>query len=246
MRTVSDGLWLWGHPAGSLNPNSQVTPLDGAAYLGTKNIFYVPMGRRMDRAAETEKMAAVTGIGWSMESERQVLELIELKKRYPNITIAVFDDFFNEENVAANYTNYSIEKMQELKRRLHDVGIEMWVVVYTRLLHMDVSDYLAVFDGVSYWFWHEATEDEFEAKCQWFFTNCPEQKKLIGCYLYDFGNAKEMPPETVRYQLDRNLMFMKEGRIDGIVLHTNAVGGLGYEGYEEARRWTLEHGEERF
>lgn len=243
MGSLKDRIWIWGHPENSLKghfgitEDSDVTPVTGAKYLGANNVFYVPMGHPVDRNRCNEDMKEVARVGWSMESEQNLLDLIEQKKTYPNLSVAVFDDFFNPENTGWNYTNYSIEKLIEMREKLHEVGMEMWVVLYTRLLHMDIQEYLAVFDGVSYWYWHEASEEEFEEKNRWLFENTKGQKKLIGCYLYDFGNHRQMPPETVRYQLDRNLAYIREGKIDGIVLHTNAVGGMGFAAYEEAKHW---------
>lgn len=250
MKDLKDRLWIWGHPENSLKgyfgitKDSDVSPVEGAAYLGAGNIFYVPMGRPTDRDAATLKMQSVSQVGWSMEREENVLELIELKKKYPNITKAVFDDFFNPENIHTNFTNYSVKKMLEMKEKLHEAGIEMWVVLYTRLLENDIRTYLKLFDGVSYWYWHEASEEEFNQKIEWLFENTPGQKKMVGCYLYDFGNEREMNPETVRSQLDKNLQFIQEGRIEGIILHTNAVGGMGFAGYEEARKWVEENSAE--
>lgn len=250
MSTINDRLWIWGHPTNSLKGcfgltmDSDVSPVDGAEYLGANNIFYVPMGRPVDRDLCTQQMQHIPQVGWSMEREEQVWELIELKKKYPNITKAVFDDFFNPENVHTNFTNYSVKKMLEMKEKLHEAGIEMWVVLYTRLLENDIRPYLKLFDGVSYWYWHEASEEEFNEKIKWLFENTPGQKKMVGCYLYDFGNEREMPAETVRSQLDKNLTFIREGKIEGIILHTNAIGGMGYVGYEEAKIWAEEHSNE--
>jgi hypothetical protein len=247
MMNIKDKLWIWGHPVNSLKgsfgitKDSAVSPMEGAKYLGANNIFYVPMGRKIDRIACNQDMRDVARVGWSIESEQQLLDLIDQKKEYPNLSIAIFDDFFNPENTGWNYTNYTIEKMLEMREKLHTVGIEMWVVLYTRLLDMDIKDYLEVFDGVSFWYWHETSEEDFEEKNNWLFENTKGQKRLIGCYLYDFGNQRELPAETVRYQLDKNLTYIKEGKIDGVILHTNAVGGMGFEAYEEAKRWVDAH-----
>lgn len=244
---IKDKMWIWGHPTNSLkgvaglSKDSDVSPIDGAKYLGANNVFYVPMGRKIDRNQCNEEMKDLARVGWSIESEQQLLALIEQKKEYPNLSIAIFDDFFNPENTGWNYTNYTVEKMYEMRKKLHAVGIEMWVVLYTRLLHLDIKDYLDTFDGISFWYWHETSEEDFNEKNQWLFDNTKGQKRLIGCYLYDFGNAKEMPAKTVRYQLDKNLTYIQEGKIDGIVLHTNAIGGMGFEAYEEAKRWVDTH-----
>ena len=48
--TVRDRLWIWTHPAGSHNyikladgshPRSRMTPVEGALYLGLRNLYFV-------------------------------------------------------------------------------------------------------------------------------------------------------------------------------------------------------------
>lgn len=249
MQNLKDKIWIWGHPANSLKnefgltKDSFVTPAEGAAYLGANNIFYVPMCRKVDRVDCTRQMQNATQVGWSIEKEQDIYDLIEMKKAFSNITIAIFDDFFNPENEATGWTHYSVEKLIALREQLHQAGLEMWVVLYTKLLDLDIAEYLKVFDGISYWYWHEIDETEFLTKMQWLFNNSPTQKRLVGCYLYDFGNSRPIQPETVRYQLDRNLSYLQDGKIDGIILHTNAIGDMGFDAYDEAKHWVDQHNE---
>ena len=73
----------------------------------------------------------------------------------------------------------------------------------------------------------------------------PDKKRLMGCYLYNFGKEKEAQAEMVRYQLDHNLELMKQGLLDGIVLHNNSMGGFDLSAYKAAKEWVGEHGNER-
>ena len=251
MEALKNKLWIWGHPTNSLKgcagltQTSLVTPVNGMRELGATGLMYGPMGRFCDRPTCNAEMHDVERTGWSMESEKDVLDLIEQKKDWPNLRLGVFDDFFSEANATRNFTQYSVEKMIEMREKLHEAGLEMWVVFYTMQIELDVwQKYLSVFDGVTLWLWDEPTNEEFEEKCAWFFKQTEGQKRMIGCYLYNFGKEKEATAASVRYQLDRDLNFMKEGKIEGIILHTNAVGGMGFEAYEEGKRWVAEHGEE--
>ena len=69
MNTIKDKLWIWGHPANSLKGNfgltkdSDVSPVDGAQYLGANNIFYVPMLLPVDRKACCQQMRNVKQVG---------------------------------------------------------------------------------------------------------------------------------------------------------------------------------------
>ena len=229
------------HGAFNVTKESHVTPVEGMRYLGAQNIFYVPMGRPVDRRACNEEMREVRRVGWSMESEANLNDLIAQKPDFPNLSIAIFDDFFCEENGSANYTRYPVEKMIEMREKLHAAGMEMWVVFYTRNIQDDSwKPYLKVFDGVTCWFWDEPDEAEFDRRVSWFFAETEGQKRMIGCYLYNFGQNREATPASVRYQLDRDLSFMRDGKIQGVILHTNAVGDLGFAAYDEAALWVKE------
>jgi len=251
MKTVKDTLWIWGHPVNSLKhcagleKDSDVSALDAMYAFGAGKIFYVPMGRALDRVACNREMAEAGELGWSIESAQDVEALIAQKADFPNLTCGIFDDFFSESNAGRNYLQYSLEQLIDLREKMHSAGLEMWVVFYTMQVSMEEwKPYLSLFDGVTYWFWDEPDNDLFDEKCRWFVENTPNQKRMIGCYFYNFGQAKEATVESVRYQLDRDLEMLKDGTIEGIILHTNAVGGMGFAAYDEALRWTAEHGDD--
>ena len=251
MEALKNKLWIWGHPTNSLKgifgltKTSTVSVVDAVNEFGAVGAIYVPMGRPCYRPSINADMHTVKKTGWSMESEKDVLDLIEQKKEWDNLKIGIYDDFFSEANAQSNFTQYSVEKMIELREKMHEAGLEMWVVFYTMQIDLDVwKDYLKVFDGVTLWLWDEPTNEEFDEKCKWFFKETEGQRRMIGCYLYNFGKEKEATKESVRYQLDRNLEFVKDNKIEGIILHTNVVGGMSFEAYDEAKLWVKEHGEE--
>ena len=250
METIRNNLWIWGHPANALagafglDKQSNISPVEGMRLLGAENIFYVPMGRLVDRVACNREMKDVRRIGWSIESEQNALDLIAQKKHFTNLSIAIFDDFFCEENTGSNYTRFPVEKMLELREKLHAANIEMWCVFYTRNIASDTwRSYLRLFDGVSCWFWSEPDETEFNTRLEWFLRETDGQKRMIGCYLYNFGEMRPATPQNVRNQLDKDLSLMRDGQIQGIILHTNAIGGLGFAAWDEAVSWVRTHGD---
>lgn len=250
MEPLKNKLWIWGHPTNSLKNafglkgDSAVSPAEGMAELGATGIIYVPMGQKCDRRACNAEMSPAARTGWSIESEEDVDDLIAQKKSFPSLTLGIFDDFFSEANAERNFTRYSPEKMVAMREKLHAAGLEMWVVFYTMQIGLSVwQEYLRIFDGVTLWLWDEPTNGEFDEKCRWFFSQTPNQKRMLGCYLYNFGKECPATAGSVRYQLDRGLEYLKEGSLSGIILHTNAVGGMGFSAYDEAARWSKEHGD---
>ena len=251
MEKLKNKLWIFGHPTNSLKGvlgvrgDSDLEAVASMEVFGAQNIFYVPMGRPTDRDQKSYEMRNARKVGWNIDNITEVRELIPLKAKYQNIEIGLFDDFFSENNPDSNYTNYSIKQMLALREELHEAGLEMWAVFYSMQTEPGAwIDYLKIFDGVTFWFWSEPTVAEFEEKCEFFFEHTKGQKRMIGCYMFNLGEEKEATPESVRYQLNRDLDFIKEGKLDGIILHTNAFGGLGYKAFDEGVAWCREHGED--
>lgn len=70
---------------------------------------------------------------------------------------------------------------------------------------------------------------------------------MIGCYLYDFGPMAEATGEVVVRQLERERELIKDGTIEGVILHTNAVvakEGEPYEAVQACVKWMNENGDE--
>jgi len=250
MEKLRNKVWIWGHPPHSLvaefNLDGNVTPVDGMDYFGAKNVFYVPMHNVVDRDACSKECERCAKLGWSIEHAGQIDEVIELTKKYENITIGVFDDFFNK-GTKGSYEHYTADKLIELKNKLHNAPnpLQMWLVYYTMNKDEKVlKEFLPIFDGIILWFWHAANNDEFELRVQEFLERHKDQRRMVGCYLYDFGNNKEADPDTVIYQLNRAKELLKNGLIEGIVLHTNGVADMGFKAVEVAKKWMEENGDE--
>ena len=95
MKKLNDYFWIWGHPTNSLynqygiTKESDCSPVDGAKYLGAKNVYFVPMYKPFDRAIETDRAKDMNGVMWSIEDVRLFPEklnaVISLSKVYKNI-----------------------------------------------------------------------------------------------------------------------------------------------------------------
>jgi hypothetical protein len=70
------------------------------------------------------------------------------------------------------------------------------------------------------------------------------KRRMVGVYLYNFGESKQATGEAVKWQLDFWREKLLAGEIEGIVLHTNTMADLDYEAYDVARAWMKEHGDE--
>lgn len=263
MPKLRDKLWIWGHPTNSferlygLDVKSYMSPLEGMEYLGARNMFYVPMGREHDKVKISMGLMSADRLGFSLQrswrDDSEIDELIALSKRFPNVTLGIFDDFFNEENTGNNSDNYPPQLLARLRQKLHAAApkpIEMWMVAYTKHFgKIDMRTHIRQFDGASMWFWNEDDSRSFDERVKYFielttFSDRPDVRRLIGLYLYDFGDDRPADPGLVIMQLEKNRELIKAGLTDGVILHTNAIADLGFEAVERARQWIIAHGDE--
>lgn len=247
---LRDRVWIWGHPENSLKGHfgltaeSDVTPIDGMRYLGARNVFYVPMWRPCDRDVKSAEMQEnCLSFGWSKEPTDSINDVIKRRKRYPSFKRLIYDDFFQSDNVGNNVFSIDKNELSENKKILNDNGLEMWVVFYERDKDVDISEYLQYFDGVSFWFWKQPTEEEYQETVKTFIEKTPNKKRLIGCYLYDFGRETACDPDRVEIELSHDKELLQKGLIDGIILHTNAVGKMGFEAYGRCAKWMDKNGD---
>jgi len=252
---LRDNFWIWGHPKNSCQEACRttcempVTPAESARYFGVPNVFYVPWGHDMDMAVYGKDMKGIgkTGLAfdiWGKPGSDAIEETFKLVPLLKNLNRLVFDDFFNDEMPhIPTWSQLTIPKFLKIRDRIHAAGLEIWVVLYQHQLEMDIYEYLNLFDGVSFWFWSEPAIHEYHKYSKLFVDKTPGKRRLIGCYLYDFGRMRQASPELVRYQLDNNKKLMEQGEIEGVILHNNNFGGMGFSAYEEAKKWVDEHGD---
>ena len=72
----------------------------------------------------------------------------------------------------------------------------------------------------------------------------PNNRRMFGCYLYNFGEYKQATAEAVTWQLDWYREKILAGEAEGVVLHTNTMADLDLEAYDVAVAWMQAHGDE--
>jgi len=111
--TVLDRLWIWTHPVGvhdginlggGRQGKSHMTPVQGAAYLGVQNVYFIhfpnnpPIAQFRQYGAEFRPMQRVvwslTGAGGDTSSQGREA-VLKLPNEFPNISGFVLDDFLH-------------------------------------------------------------------------------------------------------------------------------------------------------
>ncbi len=259
--TVRDRFWIWGHEAGShdgsygLPGHSRMTPAEAAFYLGVPNLIMV---RYLDRPAPPFDQYAIPfrplpRVVWSIvgasgkteASERQ--HVLELAARFPNITGVIMDDFFRNDPGTGELASLSIAELQDVRRQLAAAGrrLDLWVVLYDHQLGLPVSRHLDLCDKVSFWTWKASDLADLEHNFVRAEKLAPRAGKVLGCYLWDYGQSQPMPVTLMERQCELGLRWLREGRIEGMIFLATCICDLELETVEWTRRWIAQVGDQK-
>lgn len=260
---LRERFWLWGHPEGRYNNDfgntevSRMTPMEACLYLGIRNTFMVPVGVDVNRRQYNKSFKTLNQVGWecfdACEKPELVDEIIAEAKDFKNISCVVIDDFKIEENGVPRYKKLPVSMLEDLNRKLHNNSVrrlDSWMVLYTFQFGVNEEEdkefqpYMDEFDGVIMWNWEEKDAHLIPERFEIFKKQTPKTRRMVGCYLYNFGEAKQATGEVVKWQLDYYRELLLKGEIEGIVLHTNTMADLDHEAYDVACAWLEEHGDE--
>lgn len=260
---LREKFWLWGHPESCYNhmygneKESRMTPMECCLYLGIHNTFMVPDGEHkgvtVSRRQYNKSFKTLLGVGWecydATANPEKVEPFIAEAADFPNINRVVLDDFQR----GGKYKNIPVENLWKIHDRLHNNEVrplDMWMVLYTQEFGIDAEkdadfmNYTAPFDGIIMWTWKECDVPLIPEKYEIFKKLTPTQRRMFGCYLWNFGEQKEATGEMVKYQLDFYREKILAGEAEGVVFHTNTMADLDYEAYDAALEWMAEHGDE--
>lgn len=260
---LREKMWLWGHPEGRYNEEvlakiglpdkSRMTPMEGCLYLGVRNVFMVPVGVDVNHRQYNKSFTTLRQVGWDVYDAATNPDAIDPyiaeSADFPNIGCVVFDDFQRKDL----YKQINIDDLYEVKRRLKENGprpLDMWMVLYTHEFGLDEEKdldfmrYIKPFDGIIMWNWREREYKTIPEKWEIFKKMTPTNRRMFGCYLFNFGEGKKATGEAVKWQLDWYLEKLLAKEAEGIVLHTNTMADLDYEAYDAALAWMAEHADD--
>jgi len=264
MATVRDRLWIWTHQAGSydglfgLPGPSRITATEAARWLGVPNLIYVVMGNRPQPPFEphAEPMRDLDRVIWSIVGDKgstrnnagtDLQPVLDLAGSFPNVVGAVMDDFFCAPRTAGRkQARYSLAEVRRLRRRLHEAPrpLELWVVVYASQLDRPIGSHLRACDVATFWSWRADELPALEANFARLERLAPRVRKVLGCYMWDFGAGKAMPVESMARQCEQGLRWLREGRIEGIILVGSCLCDLPLEAVRWTRDWVARVGDE--
>ena len=261
---LRDAFWVWGHEAGSHNGEwlggrgSRMTPAEGALYLGVPNVLMVAFAGKPEPPFEQygKSLAPFDRLVWSIvgdssstrnDAQPDMEPVLQLARTQENLVGAIMDDFFHEPKADGSVSRFSLEQIRGFRERLHAAArpLDLWVVLYAHQLHLPVAEHLAACDVVTFWTWEAKDLPRLEENFARFEALAPKSRKVLGCYLLDYGSKKEMPVEAMRMQCELGRKWLREGRIEGMIFLASCVCDLGLPAVEWTRGWVAEVGGER-
>jgi hypothetical protein len=259
--TVRDRLWLWGHDASSHNEDwglpgpSRIMPAEAARSLDILNLIMVRYKGRpplpLDQYAESLQTlrrvvwSAVGAHGQTDEAERA--HVLELAARFPNITGVMLDDFFVEKpGSGAEPAALPQGGLRDLRGRLATGSrkLDLWAVIYDHQLDQRVAPYLDLLDRVSLWAWDVEKVRVLGESLGRLEALAPSCKKVLGCYLWDYGGKRPMPLDILQGQCETGLEWLRQGRIEGMIFLASCLCDLGLETVEWTRGWIATVGDQ--
>lgn len=262
-KTARDCFWLWAHEAGSHNNGwglsgcSRMTPTEAAFYLGIPNLIMVRYEGKptppffqyaLPFKALRQVVWSIVGAGGQTGEEERDAALA-LADCLPNLTGVMMDDFFK--NAAPNTPDrvavLSVEELRQVRRRLASTGggLDLWVVLYDHQFSLPVGEHLKLCDKVSFWTWKATALENLERNFEQAERLAPSAGKVLGCYMWDYGQGQPMPVDLMEKQCELGLGWLRQGRIEGMIFLASCICDLELEAVEWTREWIAGKGEER-
>jgi hypothetical protein len=263
MDLVRDRFWIWGHEAGShttpmskqmwaVPGTSRMTPAEAAYYMGIPNCIMVVFNDlpRPPFLRHALALSPLQQVVWSImgdasstrnDEESDLEEILGLAGRFPNITGAIMDDFFHGEGA-----RYSIKETSQLYGRLHGAArpLDLWVVLYNNQLEQPIAPYLKFCDVVTFWTMTGSQLVDLERNFARFLAVTPAKRRVLGCYMWNYGEKRPMSVDLMRHQCELGLAWLREGQIEGMIFLASCICDLEIEAVEWTRAWIARVGGE--
>jgi hypothetical protein len=269
--TVRDRLWVFCNPVNAdyafVRKRSVMSPVESALYLEAPNIilanqypeagqegWYKPWEPPFEqytvalRLLKRVTWSIVGASGLTKDSERE--QVIALAHHTPNFVGVFMDDFFRDGG-SGNMASLSPDQLREIQRQLKgaDRKLDLYVTLYTRQLVPAIREYLDLIDVITLWTWETAELANLEVNLSKLEKLAPKSRKLLGCYTTDYDPNRTpwwtaLPVPKMQHQCETGLRWLREGRIDGIIIYGNFLD-LDWEVVDWTRNWIQKIGDSK-
>src|SRR5581483_3271169 len=171
----------------------------------------------------------------------------QLAGKYPNIVGVQMDDFFRDTLDGGRIGVLTPKELGYVQGqlRLEERKLDLWVTLYRHDLQHDLSDWLGQVDVVTFWTWEAKDLENLEDSFAQAEKAAPRARKVLGCYMWDYGTHHPMPLALMQKQCQMGLDWLKKGRIEGMIFLASCICDLNLEAVEWTRNWIRQVGGEK-
>ena len=247
--TLLDAL---GRGCGKRRCGSRITPAEGAFMLGVPNMIMVtgdnaePVPFTHDAYQYCESFRPLKRVMWSScgssgwRNGNEEAFICDISHKYENICGAYLDDFFTRfGSKPQEHTDELLACIQEIRGKLSAAARPMpvYVTAYMHGMKDIAKSVMDLVDGLVFWTWQSKELPLLPERFQQAEEACPNHKKLLGIYMYDFTTREAVDMELMKFQCEYGLEMLKAGRVEGLVFEANSVMGIGLPTEEYLREW---------
>ena len=166
----------------------------------------------------------------------------QLAQRFPNIVGYMMDDFFRDAVGGGRTGSLTPREMAYIRSHSNVAGrkLDLWTVVYEHDLRYDIAEYFAEVDLISYWTWEASQLERLEGSFMQLEKLAPRTRKVLGCYMWDYGACKPIPLDLMQKQCRLGLEWLRKGRIEGMIFLGSGSCDLSLEAVDWTRNWIQE------
>ena len=137
---------------------------------------------------------------------------------------------------------YLVGELNAVKEKLdlQERRLDLYAICYDKWFGWNLDDHFSLCDHVIFWTWRSETLERLDENFRRFEEITPRNDRLLGCYLYDYGNCTPMSLDRMKMQCETGLQLLMEGRIVGIVFLASCVCDIELEAVEWTREWISE------
>jgi len=248
---------------GGRQGKSRMKPVEGAGYLGVANLYFIhfpnnpPVSEFRQYAIDFRPMKRVvwslTGAGGDTSPQGREA-VLKLAGEFPNITGFVLDDFLHwsvladgrrttdslaKTSVQPVPASMTPEQLRALRERTaaHGRKWPITCVVYTHQISPRILPHVDQVDKVAMWTWRSEDLVNLEANFEKLRRIVHPKPILLGCYLFDYGNNRQMTVDRMKRQCELGLRWLREGKIEGMIFLASNVCDMELPAVAWTRKW---------
>src|SRR5262249_6918087 len=173
--------------------------------------------------------------------------VLDLAAGNPNVTGIMVDDFFVDKPGPGD--GPALLPLHRFRARRDQLAagrgrLDLWAVIYEHQLDPKLAPFLELLDMVSFWAWDATKVPGMKDSLGRLESMAPACRKVLGCYMWDYGSKKPMPLDLLEGQCEVGLELLRQGRIAGMIFLASCICDLGLEAVEWTRGWIAKVGDQ--